>query len=368
MSALPKSYSPDSPTVLQINLAALQRNYQKICSIAEGAESAGVVKANGYGLGAVEVVKALYKVGCRKFFVAHLQEAVLLREAYKDIDIYVLNGLMTGKAKDFLAHNIYPALNNLQDISMWKTQNSPCIIHFDTGMNRLGLGTIETKAFLEEKEEHLKSLDVHFIMSHFSSADENDHPETERQAKQFAELRKKLPETKVSLCNSAGVFVDPSYHYDLVRPGMALYGLNPTPHLDNPMERVVDLQTRVLNIQEAQAREHVGYGATYQLKERELLATVNLGYADGFFRSLGQKGVLFWNGIACPIRGRISMDLVTVSIEHLKEGKPNIGDMLEVIGPSKSPDQLAEDVYGGTIGYEVLTSLGHRYHKVYVSD
>jgi alanine racemase len=359
------------PSILEINLKALKNNYRLIKGLVKKAEVSGVVKANGYGLGAEEVVKALYEEGCRTFFVAHADEALKIYSLRPDIHVYVLNGLMTGDIQEFASYpNITPVLNSLRDIKVWQEmakkadKKLPAVIHVDTGMNRLGLGTDERNILLNDKESLLEGLDIHFIMSHFSSADEKDHPETPRQAKEFKEIMSHFPSIKGCLCNSAGIFVSSEYHYDHVRPGMALYGLNPTPHQKNPMEQVVRLSTKILNIQTIKAGEHVGYGASYRSEKGETVATANLGYADGFLRSLSNKGHLYWNGQACPIRGRVSMDLVTVSIDHLQE-KPQIGDMLEVIGPSQDADALAD--ISRTIGYEILTSLGTRYKKKYIN-
>ncbi len=360
------------PSILHIDLKALQSNYKMLSTRAAMSETCGVVKADAYGLGADQVVRALYHAGCRTFFVAHLEEALQIDGQYPDIKIYVLNGLLTGEAEEFAAHEtIFPVLNNLQDVSVWQNfaarqqKKLPAALHIDTGMNRLGLGTREYETLLSEKEQILQGIDIKFIMSHFSSADEKNHPETPRQAARFAEIMSHFPRVPASLSNSAGIFVSPDYHYDLVRPGMALYGLNPTPHTDNPMQPVVSLQTRILNIQTIKAGESVGYGAAYRAEKEETLATVNLGYADGFLRCLSNKGHLYWQGQACPIRGRVSMDLVTVSIDHLGE-KPQAGDMMEVIGLSQSADDLA--AAAGTIGYEILTSLGNRYRREYVQE
>ncbi|HIL28408.1 MAG TPA: alanine racemase, partial [Micavibrio sp.] len=176
-------------------------------------------------------------------------------------------------------------------------------------------------------------------------------------------IAKHFPDTPKSLCNSAGVFCDSSYYMDNIRPGMALYGLNPTPHTDNPMQNVVGLKARILQVRQALKDETVGYGATYRFDKNSTTATVGLGYADGFLRSLTNKGQMFYKGEACPIVGRVSMDAVTVDITHL-ENKPKQGDALDVICDQQTADDLARDA--STIGYEILTSLGSRYSREYV--
>jgi alanine racemase len=240
----------------------------------------------------------------------------------------------------------------------------PAIIQFDTGMNRLGLGPDETRRLIDHTDL-LEGVDVIMIMSHFLAADEAGDPHTPAQAARFAEIARHFPRALKSLSNSAGIFRDQDYHYDVVRPGMALYGLNPVPHESNPMQPVVSLHVPVLQTRLVKKGDVVGYSATYTFTQDTPMATVAMGYADGFLRSLSNKASLFWKGYPCPVRGRVSMDLVTVSLENIPEGQcPHDGDMLEVIGPHQSADALA--ACAGTIGYEILTSLGQRYRRVYI--
>lgn len=360
------------PSVLEINLDALAQNYQTIRTLAANAETAAVVKADAYGLGSVQVSERLYKNGCRTFFTAHFEEALTIRTHLKDVEIYALNGLLTATPEAFVAANICPVLNCLQDVRIWQDmakaqgRTLPCAIHFDTGMNRLGLGTLETETFLRDKAHYMDGLDVRLILSHFSSSDEPGHPATAAQAQRFAFIKTFFPGIRASLCNSAGIFLDKSYHHEQVRCGMALYGLNPT-HGTNPLKRVVDLTARVLQTHEVRKHECVGYGARYQAEKNERLATVCVGYADGFFRLFSHMGAsLFWNGIPCPLRGRVSMDLITVSIDHIQDRPPQAGDMMEVIGAHQTPESLAALAGGKTSSYELLTALGSRYQRVYL--
>ncbi|MCB9963773.1 MAG: alanine racemase [Rhodospirillales bacterium] len=364
--------------VLCIDLEALRQNYRILQVRSKDAALSGVLKADSYGLGAAQIAPVLIEEGCRHFFFAHAAEAAALRPLLTDRACYVLNGLLTGEPEEFVEAGIHPVLNSLHDLRVWQDlarkmeRVLPAVLHFDTGMNRLGLGTYETEILLRERETRLQGLDVCLIMSHFSCADEEAHSETPRQIKRFEFIKDFFPNTPASLCNSAGIFAAPDALYQITRSGMALYGLNPTPSRQNPMHPVVSLHTPILTIQTVPRGEPIGYGASYTVQtapgqEHERVATVNLGYADGFFRSLSGGGKLFWNGIACPIRGRVSMDLVTVSLAQVPEDQiPHPGAYLEVIGPSQTPADLAKDSVGLQSDYEVLTSLGPRLKRVYI--
>ena len=231
-------------------------------------------------------------------------------------------------------------------------------------MNRLGFGLDETPVLLEDLGR-LEGLDVKMIISHFACADEKDHEMNDAQYERFKAVAAHFPKAQKSLANSSGVFRDPRYHFNVARPGMALYGLNPTPEAPNPMRPVVSLDVRVLQIREVKAGETTGYGASYRHEKDTVTATVAMGYADGILRALSNKGRLYWQGQALSILGRVSMDSITIDLGGLAESKrPKVGDYLEVIGPHQSADDLATQA--GTIGYEILTSLGERYERVYL--
>lgn len=357
---------------LTINLGAIAANYRTLKSrVGDHVAVAPAVKANGYGLGAERVATTFYQQGARLFFVATMDEALNLRaQLPDDAHVAMLCGLIPGLEADYHAYNIWPVLNSLDDIERWQQEcvrvqrALPAIIHFDTGMNRLGLGPDETQELILSGLPALESMDCKAIMSHFSCADESENPMTEEQFQTFDAIAKYFPHAKKSLCNSSGIFRDPKYHYDMVRSGMALCGLNPTPETDSPMQPVVQLETRILQIRNVDGKSAVGYGATYRFDKKGRQATVSMGYADGFLRHLGPKGKLYYNGQPCPITGRVSMDLVTVDISNIIGEQPQTGDKMEALGPHQSADSLAES--GGTIGYEILTTLGSRYHRQYV--
>lgn len=353
---------------LTIDLDTLANNYRQFQKMASPhCAIAGVIKANAYGLGLKEVFQTLKALGCQQYFVATLDEALSLRAIDKSAPIAVLGGLFTGAEDTYIAHNITPVLNSPFDIDNWstqarqKSQKLPAFIHFDTGMNRLGLSAAETSTLLEDQTK-LDGLDVQLIMSHFICADNHNSPLTPEQAEKFSHIAKHFPKAKKSLANSPGLFANKSYHYDVARPGYSLYGGNPTPHTDNPMKPVVHLKARILQVRECKKGETIGYGPTYTFDKDTRTATVALGYADGFLRSNSNKAKLYYNGIACQVLGRVSMDLTSIDISPLPELKQ--GDWIEVLGDHQSVDDLAATA--GTIGYEILTSLGSRYKRHYI--
>ena len=346
-------------SILTIDLDAVAENYATISSLVlPPCKVAAVVKADAYGLGLDPVAQTLDEAGARMFFVATIDEAIELRKI-TDKKIATLNGFFRGANDAYIEHDIIPVLCSLDEIERW-TYNKPCFWQVDTGMNRLGLRTHEfEKAFTRA---HIQPA---VVLSHLACADEPVHPKNTEQLEKFNALADTQPLIRYSLANSSGIYLGPEYHFNMVRPGMALYGLNPVPETKNPMRNVVTLETRVLQIHTAKAGETAGYGASYQFKAPAKLATVSLGYADGFLRSGSNKAHLYWEGHACPIVGRVSMDLIIVDIGHLPISviPPYEGDFMEVIGPSRGADALAAE--WGTIGYEVLTSLGSRSHRIY---
>lgn len=360
-----------SSGILEISLSALQANY-KLCDKKTGtAIVAPAVKANAYGTGMTKVAPALWDAGARHFFVATIEEGVALRALLPKAQIAILNGVLPGTEEDFVTHSLTPILNGQAQAELIATYSKRnalkinSILHIDTGMNRLGFRAEEMEGFFSNPE-NTDGLDIKTIMSHFSSADEVEKPAAEKQYDLFENTLMHVPQgIQKSLANSAGIFRDERFHYDMVRPGMCIYGLNPTPHKDNPMRPVVSLSVPVLQIHKAKKGESAGYSETHRFEKDAVLATVSLGYADGFLRHLSSKANLYWNGSPCPVLGRVSMDTVILDISHLSESaRPRIGDMMEVIGLHQSADDLAAQA--GTIGYEILTSLGARYQRRYI--
>ncbi len=356
----------DPLSVLEVHLDAVARNWLSLKKMLKnGADCAGVVKADGYGLGSAKVAETLFEQGCRHFFVAHVDEAQPLLPLMEDdktaAAIYILNGPQGAPAKDFVHHGLTPVLNSMEDIRYWAREaaGSPCVIHIDTGMNRLGLGAKDVKA-LSEDRDLLGKLDVRYVMSHLACGDEPTHPMNAEQLKLFQSLSASLQKPlRLSFANSSGIFLGPDYHFDLARPGCALYGINPTAGT-NPMLGTVTLKAKIVQIREIEAASTVGYGASYKVAPPAKTATVSIGYADGYLRSLTGKGAIFINGVKCPVIGRVSMDTVITDVSHVTD----FGDgYAEIIGPHQGVDEVAAQA--GTIGYEILTSLGKRYKRVY---
>lgn len=347
---------------LEIDLGALRWNIRLLqAKVGPACRVAGVVKADAYGIGLRQVAQEHRACGTDTFFVATLDEGISLRGMVgKGPEIAVLGGLFHGAEGEYPRHNLIPVLNALEDFPRWQRPD-PVMIHFDTGMRRLGLDTREAERFVADPSL-AKGLNVTAILSHFACADETGHPLTVEQYRKFAALAALFPAARKSLSNSAGIFLSRDYDFDLVRPGMAVYGLNPTPGQPNPMRPVVQLKARVLQVRQALAGESVGYSATHRCDASQRVATIAIGYADGFLRSLSSRGQVFWNGQALPILGRVSMDLVTIDAG----GAPDLkaGDWVEILGPHQDADALAAQA--GTIGYEILTDLGRRYQRTWI--
>jgi len=353
---------------LTINLTALAQNYRLLQQKAGyDCVVAGVVKANAYGLGLEPVARTLLKEKCPQFFVATLGEALEFREIDKNTPVAVLGGLFYGVETLYLEKNIQPVINSLNDLARWQDLaiknkiKAPTILHFDTGMNRLGLSEDDAQTLISQPELY-KSLDVQWIMSHFACADEPQHPLTADQAKRFQEISAHFPNAKKSLGNSSGLFRDVQFKSNMVRPGIALYGGNPTPEQSNPMKQVVSLNARVLQTRTCKKGDSIGYGASHVFEQDTQTATVGIGYADGFLRSNSNKGAFHYQSQLCPILGRVSMDLVTIDISQCKN-MPKQGDWVEVISSNNTIDDIAQN--SNTISYEVLTSLGDRSLREY---
>jgi alanine racemase len=356
-----------SQAILTVDLAALVENWRRLDARAKGAECAAVVKADAYGLGVAPVAGALLAAGCRSFFVAHLTEGEALRRCAPDARIFVLNGLAPASARFFAEASLIPVLGSIPELEEWAQfcrdagAPLPAAIHVDTGMNRLGLSPRDFPRARRLAGDFSPVL----AMSHFVSAEDFSAPRNHAQIVRFEQARRELPVMPASLCNSSGLFLGEAPFLDLVRPGYALYGGNPTPGSDNPMRSVVSLHAMILQVREVQAGETAGYNARWTAPGRRKLATIGIGYADGFLRSgsIGDVGVeVFAGGRACPVVGRISMDLSIVDITEADALQR--GDRVEILGENIGVDDLASRA--GTIGYEILTGLGRRYKRIYL--
>lgn len=357
---------PESGTgAVVVDLGALARNYRKLCAAAAPAECAAVVKANAYGLGVEPVVRRLLREGCRRFFVAQVGEGEQLRALSTDAAIYVLEGAAAGQSQRLVEAALIPVLSSLEQAERWAA-DAPvrrAALHVDTGISRLGLSALEVHELVNDREL-LDRLELEYLVTHFACADEPEHALNGMQLERFDALRRLLPQCPVSIGNSAAIFLDAAHRGDLVRAGIALYGGNPFGGAANPMEPVVTLKARILQIREIDEAVTVGYGATYAAVPPARLATLGLGYADGFPRALGNVGAAAIAGHRVPIVGRVSMDLMCVDVSALPRDAVRCGDWAELIGPTISLEEVAAGA--GTIHYEILTRLAPRLHRDYV--
>ena len=359
--------------VLTIDLVALKGNWRLLKQRAGVAECGAAVKGNAYGLGIEPVSRALWEAGCRSYFVARPKEGEELRAILPDAMIYVLDGLFTGQAEFYAKLNLRPALISIDEVREWAAfgraygRKLPCALHVDTGINRLGFSLAAFAGLLEEKFL-VEGLNVALLMSHLACADEPAHPLNAKQRDAFVAIRNKMPGVPASLANSSGIFLGDGFTHDLVRPGIALYGGNPTPGKTNPMRAVAHLEGTVLQVRSVAAGETVGYGATWQAKRDSHIAIIGAGYKDGVPRSLSSRkpdgpAEVFLGGRRCPIIGRISMDMMAADIGDLAPEAVRRGTRAEILGDTILIDEAA--THAGTISYELLTRLGSRYARLY---
>ncbi|SEB24808.1 alanine racemase [Variovorax sp. YR216] len=365
------SRRPDTASaVLTIDLAAIVSNWRLLKARVGRADCAAVVKADAYGLGAARVGPALAAAGCRHFFVAHLEEAVALkRHLPADASVFVLHGPTPGSEAEFVAHGVLPVLNSRPQIDAWRRlahvldRALAAIVQVDSGMARLGLDAHELRAVAADRQS-LLGVRVAYVMSHLACAENQGHSANAAQRERFIAARRMLPMAPATLANSSGIFLGPDHHFDLVRPGAALYGVAPVTGAPNPMRPVVRLEGRVIQTREIAAGTPVGYGHAWQCGRPARIATVSVGYADGWLRGMGNRASAWFGGTELPLVGRVSMDTITLDASALPEHALVPGSMVELIGERQGVDAVAARC--DTIGYEILTSLGGRYARSYV--
>jgi len=354
---------------LTIDLKAIQANYRLLRTKAEPADTAAVVKANAYGVDVVPIAKALHQAGCRVFFAAYMAESLQLREALPDVTIAPLHGIVAEEYDAALALNITPVLNALGEIENWtrfakkKNKKLPAFIHLDTGMNRLGMPPDEQQKLIKD-QGLLEGIEIKAWMSHLACAEEFDNLLTTRQRDAFKTLLAQLPPAPASLCNSSGIFWGKDYVFDLARPGVAIYGVNPTPKQPNPMKGVIELKAPILQIRHVDSGMTVGYGATHRIARKGRIATLALGYADGYLRALSNRGQVKIGNFLAPVAGRISMDLITIDVSDVPDTDAHVGALATIIGEHRPVDMVAAEA--GTTGYEILAALGSRLQRHYL--
>src|ERR1700744_3043230 len=358
--------------VLTVDLDAIVANWRKLEKTAVPAECAGVIKADAYGCGAEPIARALAGAGCKTFFVATLDEARIVRAAVPAAAIYVLNGFFQNCGEAYAKIHVKPGIGDLNELAEWDVfcrrsgWTGSAALHIDTGMNRLGLSLTEAQGIVPRINAGDHGITL--VMSHLACAEMLNHPLNGKQLATFREIASLYSGVPASLSNSSGIYLGAPYQFDMVRPGAALYGVNPTPEADNPMQPVVDLKARIVQTRNVERGEGVGYGGTWTARRPTKMASVSVGYADGYFRAAssndGTRGAeVVVAGKRCPIAGRVSMDLIAIDITDLPNNAARRGHMVPLIGEGITVDELAH--HFGPIGYEVLTSLGRRYARIY---
>lgn len=363
---------PETGGTLAVDLDAIADNWQTLTRRLFAVECGAVVKANAYGLGLEPVTARLVKAGCKTFFVADVAEARRARSRAREAAIYVLNGFSPEAANAFAELNVQPVINSTVELAEWDafvaTQGwrGGAAIHIDTGMNRLGMSAEEAAALAPRLQQENHGITL--LMSHLACAEVQDHPLNASQIRLFRELRMLYHGVPASLANSAGIFIGDTAHFDVARPGAALYGINPTPGRTNPMRNVLTLSGLVLQVRKVPQGESVGYGAAWNAKRASRIAVAALGYADGLLRAgSGPDRKAGGSAIVakrrCPIVGYISMDLTCIDVTDLPNNAVRRGDSATFIGEGIPVDEVA--AAAGTIGYEILVRLGPRCHLVY---
>jgi alanine racemase len=358
--------------VLTIDLDAIVANWRKLEKTGVPAECGAAVKADAYGCGIDPVVRALSGAGCKTFFVATLDEARAVRAAAPEAALYHLNGFPQNSGDALAVINCRPVIGDLNELAEWDVfcrrtgWAGGAAIHIDTGMNRLGLSVIDAQGIVPRIAAGDHGITL--VMSHLACAENLHHPLNAKQVARFREVAHLFAGVPASLANSSGIFLGSQFQFDMVRPGAALYGVNPTPESDNPMQPVVDLKARIVQIRNVERGDTVGYSAIWTARRPTRLAIVAAGYADGYFRAAGSSdgtrgAEVIVAGQRCQLAGRISMDLLAIDITDLPPNAVRRGHMVTLIGDGITVDELAH--HFGTIAYEVLTSLGRRYARVY---
>jgi alanine racemase len=354
---------------LTIDLAAVAANWRLLREHLTVGECGAVIKADAYGLGVAPVARTLLATGCRSFFVATADEGLELRGILPNATIFVLHGVRPEEERPFAEAQLAPVLNTPDELARWSAlarsrgEKLPAALQLDTGMSRLGFEAVDAARLVDDPSP-LATLELRCVMSHLACSDERDNPLNSLQLASFEAMRRRMPTAPASIANSSAIFLGSAFHLDLVRPGAAIFGIAPFAHEPNPLRQVVELQAQILQVRLIDSSRTVGYGATHRAGAPTRVATVAVGYADGYLRSLSNRGSAFLGGVRVPVVGRVSMDLITLDVTRVPEHLSRPGATVELLGPNHTADDLAREA--GTIGYEILTSLGRRYFRAYL--
>lgn len=363
---------PEATGVVAVDLARIRANWRALADRVRPAECGAVVKADAYGLGAVQVIPALVAEGARTLFVATPGEAAEARLCAPVAAIYVLDGLWS---PDFLiAIDARPVISTLQQMELWAAAGArlgrrlKAALQIETGLNRLGLDEADVRT-LASNPELLRHVEIGLVMSHLACADEAGNAKNADQRRRFDALRRLLPIAPASIAASDGLMLDAAFHFELARPGYSLYGGQAMPDESAPVLPAVEVHARILQVRDVGAGETVGYSATWTAREPRRIATIAAGYADGISRRAStsddtEGGIVAIGGRLCPIVGRVSMDLITVDVTDCDPAAARPGQFAELIGPHITLEEAGRRA--GTIGYEVLTRIGRRFHRIYL--
>lgn len=358
---------------LYVNLNAIRQNYDTLRAHCPRAKVAACVKADAYGLGALRVAKALTDLGCRHFFVSSSHEGIALRRILDESnEIFVLSGVFEDDLETCRENTLIPVLNHLPQVLLWQThargqsQQLPCAIHVDTGMNRLGVSEKDMETLVSHLD--FPWLKILYVLSHLSCAEDPQSPSNEKQLEKFRGVTNTyFPRIKRSFANSGGIFLGAPYHFDMVRAGAALYGIEPSMDLgQGRLRTVATWLAPIIQIHHLEKNQSVGYGNLYVHRDEKpaRIATIPLGYADGLSTLLTLDRKVYVNGHAAPILGRVSMDLTVIDVTHVPEKDVYLGEQVEIIGDTSHLEDVAKSAQ--THGYEVLATIGSRVKRVYV--
>lgn len=366
---------------LTVDLTALTENWKDMARRSGKARASAVVKADAYGTGIEDAGEALFMAGARDFFVATVDEGVTLRPYAPDARIFVLSGVWPGTERRLFENDLVPVISSEEQLAFWMAVladygDYPCALNVDTGFNRLGLSMEEAMALADDVSRPASFAPV-LVMSHLACSDDHSSEMNKQQLESFRQVSAAYEGIDSSLAASGGIFLGSDYHFDLTRPGIALYGGEAVNGLANPMRPVVIAEARIIQVRTAKAGESVGYGRALQLTRDSRLAVVSAGYADGYLRSQSSGGVPlrqvvpeggygFLAGRKIPIAGRITMDLTIFDVTDLPENAVRAGDYVELFGNNVLVDDVARSA--GTIGYEILTSIGLRHERRYLYE
>jgi alanine racemase len=350
---------------LEINLFQLAENFNNIKKyVGKEVEVAATVKANGYGLGAQDIINSLSEAGCNKFFVFSLEEALIARSCSMTDEVFVYNGIYSGEETIFQNNNIIPVINSIKQLELWmhfagkKATVFPAVIQVDTGMTRLG---INYKDFIDYLNNNLNiiqnKLNIKYIISHLACAEEEKHPHNQMQLNKMLELKKLFPMFKYSLCNSAGIFLGSKYHLDLIRPGALLYGFVPNFKTISFVEEITQYYSFISQIRITEEEAYVGYDASTKVPKDTKLAVVAIGYADGYLRTLSHRGYCFIEDYKAHIVGKVSMDCIVIDVTDVPDRYLYEGAPVEILGLNSKIEDIAKAA--NACGWEILVSLGN---------